>query len=91
VEAELMPLDESELDLHRRARERIREGRLPCTTHYRTWAGHGRDEPCALCDVNIGADEVEYEIETLDAPGVHLFRFHFRCHDAWHYACAEPS
>jgi hypothetical protein len=63
LEAEPMPSDRIELDLRQRARERIREGRLPCITHYRTWGGRGSNEPCALCDVTIGPDEVEYEIE----------------------------
>src|ERR1700722_7584082 len=59
-EAALMPWNEEELK--QRARVRIREGMLPCVTHYRTWGGHGSNEPCALCDLVIGGDEVEYEI-----------------------------
>jgi hypothetical protein len=89
LEAEPMPSDRSELDLRQRARERIREGRLACISHYRTWGGRGSNEPCALCDVTIGRDEVEYEIEALDATSVCLYRFHFRCHDAWQYECAQ--
>jgi len=89
LEAEPMSSDRIELDLRQRARERIREGRLPCITHYRTWGGHGSNEPCALCDATIGHEEVEYEIEALDASRVCLYRFHFQCHDAWQYECAQ--
>src|ERR1700691_172980 len=63
LEAEPMPSDRSEMDLRLLARERIRDVRLPCITHYRTWGGSGSNEPCALCDGTIGPDEVEYEIE----------------------------
>jgi hypothetical protein len=85
-----MPSNRLEHDLRERARERIREGRLPCITHYRTWGGRGRDEPCALCDAVIKPDEVEYEIEALD-PKSRLYRFHFVCHDAWQYECAQVT
>jgi hypothetical protein len=91
LEAQPMPSDRIEQDLEQRAQERIREGHLPCTTHFRTWGGRGSNEPCALCDVVIRSDEVEYEIETLDAPGVRQYHFHFLCHDAWQYACANMS
>ena len=88
LEPPQLPSDRIEQELEQRARQRIREGRLPATTHYRTWGGRGSNEPCALCDVVIRSDEVEYEIETLDAPGRRQYRFHFLCHDAWQYACA---
>ena len=89
LEVEPMPSDRIELDLRQRARERIREGRLPCITHYRTWGGRGSNEPCALCDGTIGPDEVEYEIEPPGATSGSLYRFHFLCHDAWQYECAQ--
>jgi hypothetical protein len=83
--------DRIELDLQQRARERLDEGRLPCLTHYRTWAGRGSNEPCALCDNAIRSDEVEYEIEAADESGARTYRFHFRCHDAWQYECVQAS
>jgi hypothetical protein len=91
LEAQAMPSDRIEQDLEQRAQQRIHEGRLPRTTHYRTWGGHGSNEPCALCDVVIRSDEVEYEIETLEAPGRRQYRFHFLCHDAWQHACAQAT
>jgi len=84
-----MPSDRIGQDLQERARERIRDGRLPCITDYRTWGGRGSGGPCALCDVIISRDEVEYEIEAPDPAGGRLYRFHFLCHDAWQYACAQ--
>jgi hypothetical protein len=91
LEAEPMTSDRIELDLRQRARERIREGRLACIRHYRTWGGRGSDQPCALCDLLIGRDEVEYEIEALDATSELLYRFHFQCHDAWQCECAQAT
>ena len=74
---------------HHSARDaRIMEGRLPCPNDHRTWGGRGSNKPCALCDVTIRGDEVEYEIETRNPSGVQVYRFHFLCHGAWQYACA---
>lgn len=84
-----MPSERLENDLRVRARERIREGRLPRITQYRTWGGRGGNEPCAVCDLLIKRDEVEYEIEVLGPDGLRLYRFHFPCHDAWQYECAR--
>lgn len=86
-----MPSDGLEDDLRARARERIREGRLPCVTIYRTWGGRGSNETCALCDTMIKHDEVEYEVETRDPDSVRLFRFHLPCHDAWQHECAQAA
>ena len=86
-----MPSDRLEDELRMRARQRIRDGQLPCVRHYRTWGGRGSNEPCALCDAVIKHDEVEYEIETRDADSVHVLRFHLPCHDAWHDECAQAA
>jgi len=82
------PVDE---DLRLRARERIHDGRLPNSTHCRTWGGRGSDEPCALCDLIIRPNEVEYEIETLGKDGVRTYCFHFLCHYAWQSECAAED
>jgi hypothetical protein len=87
-QTEAMPSHRIEHDLERRAHARIMEGRLPCPNDHRTWGGRGSNEPCALCDVTIRGDEVEYEIETRNPSGVQVYRFHFLCHGAWQYACA---
>jgi hypothetical protein len=84
-----MSSDRLDDDLRQLARERIREGRLPRITQYRTWGGRGSNEPCALCDLLIKGEAVEYEIEALGPDGIRLYRFHFLCHDAWQYECAR--
>jgi len=87
-----MPPNRSEEEqLRLRARARIRDGRLRCITHYRTWGGRGSNQPCALCDALIRNDEVEYEIETTGTDGAGPYRFHFLCHDAWQYECAQQA
>jgi hypothetical protein len=90
-EVELMPSTSLEDQLRLRARELISDGRLRCIPHYRTWGGRGNNEPCALCDVVIKGDEVEYEIESIGADSARLYRFHFLCHDAWQQECAEAE
>lgn len=86
-----MPSIPLEDELRLRARELISDGRLPCITHYRTWGGRGSDEPCALCDLVIKCDQVEYEIESPGPDNARLYRFHLRCHDAWQDECTEQT
>jgi hypothetical protein len=83
-----MQNDRIGLDLQRRAHERILSGRLPGGNDCRTWGGRGRNLPCALCDISIVNDEVEYEVETSDASGVRQYHFHILCHDVWQQACS---
>ena len=90
-EVELMPSTRLEDELRLRARELISDGRLPCMTQYRTWGGRGSNAPCALCDVLIKRDEVEYEIESLGQDSARLYRFHFLCHEAWQHECAQAT
>jgi hypothetical protein len=86
-----MSATSNEQELQVRARERIREGVLPCPHHYRTWGGRGSDRPCALCDVAIARDQVEYEIEAAGDDGLRLYHFHILCHNAWQYECAQSG
>jgi hypothetical protein len=86
-----MPIIRPEDEMRSRARELIKAGRLRCGEHYRTWGGRGSNEPCALCDVVIRPDEVEYEIEFTDPDGARVYRFHFLCHDAWQHECIPAS
>jgi hypothetical protein len=49
----------------------------------RMWGGRGSGVPCDFCRVQVGPDDVEYEVEAeLDGATV-LLHFHPRCHDAW--------
>lgn len=77
----------SETELRRRARELIRQRRLPTTSPATVWAGMGTGLPCALCAQVVRQDEVEYELEYAGelrpAQGASLYRFHFHCHRSW--------
>ncbi len=86
-----MPPSQLDDELRVRARARIRDGRLRCIPGHRTWGGRGSNQPCALCDAPIRDSEVEYEIEGvgIDSPGP--YRFHFLCHDAWQFECAQET
>jgi hypothetical protein len=90
-EVQLMPSTPLEEELRSRARAMIHDGRLPCSEHHRTWGGRGSNEACALCEVLIKPEEVEYEIESLGPDGARVYRFHFLCHDAWQHECTERS
>jgi hypothetical protein len=86
-----MPLTALEHELRQRARDRIRDGRLPGEIPSRCWGGHGSNAPCSLCDEVIAPGEVEYEIESVEG-GLHrIHRFHFLCHAAWQLECARQE
>src|SRR6185312_5210531 len=44
-------------------RQAIEGGKLPDRAPVRTWGGHGCGAPCAICNEQIGIDEVELELE----------------------------
>jgi hypothetical protein len=49
----------------------------------RMWGGKGSGVPCDFCRVQVGPNDVEYEVEArLDGATV-MLHFHPRCHDAW--------
>ncbi len=77
------PSDRDTEALRARARERMRQGRLPHTKAARTWGGLGTGLPCDLCDAAILASEPEFELQLdLSAPS-HSIRFHRQCHSIW--------
>jgi hypothetical protein len=84
-----MPLTALENELRTLARDRIRDGRLPCTAPLRMWGGQGSEAPCSLCDNRIAKQEIEYEVESFIGEGPQIHRFHFLCHAAWQLECAR--
>jgi hypothetical protein len=76
-------------DLHRRARERIADGRLPARQTVKTFGGYGLDATCSLCDRRIARDEMEYEVETTSAGEARNYRFHLTCHATWLCECRD--
>ena len=69
--------------LRRQAQDRIRQGKLPAHAPLRTWAGPGTEYPCALCDLPITQNEIEFALEFEVSPNTISLRFHSLCHAAW--------
>jgi hypothetical protein len=84
-----VPLTQIEAQLRRRARELIHQGLLPRTSSLNTWGGPANAELCSLCKQPIERDELEYEVEDRFRADVRIYRFHFSCHAAWQFECAE--
>jgi hypothetical protein len=80
-----------ESDLRERARELIREGRLPDRAPARVWGGPGSGIACSLCEQAIPANEMEYEADAAVAGAVHTLHFHFVCHAAWQLECLRAD
>jgi hypothetical protein len=79
----------SERELLQRVQQRIDEGRLPVILPSLISAGYGAGTaPCAVCDLDILADQVIYEID--DPRRVEeLLPFHFACYVVWQRECAH--
>jgi hypothetical protein len=74
------------------ARERIRQGLLPCDPTAKVWGGKGAGEPCSLCDQGIEPAQVEYEVEHQDARGdMKIMRFHMTCERIWRLECTHQD
>ena len=69
--------------LRRQAQDRIRQGKLPAHAPLRTWAAPGTEYPCALCDLPITQNEIEFALEFEVGPNAISLRFHSLCHAAW--------
>jgi len=71
--------------LRDKARAKLREGTLPLVKPSRTWGGPGASLTCAVCDLSIGKDQIEFEVQFVLArvarPAV--FHFHLACFSAW--------
>lgn len=65
-----------------RARRAIATHELPLGVSSRVWGGRGSGKPCSLCGQTIGFNDVEIELDGIDA------RFHSKCHLLWQEACA---
>jgi hypothetical protein len=79
----------SETELLQRVQQRIDEDRLPVILPSLISAGYGAGTaPCAVCDLDILADQVIYEVD--DPRRVdELLPFHFACYVIWQRACAQ--
>lgn len=74
--------------LRERARVALRDGKVPSRHPDRTWGGPGVGATCAICDLPVQHDQVEFEIEFAhdgDDPGLDKFHVHIRCFAAWEF------
>ena len=76
----------SEPELHRMARARIEDGRLPCNPPTHIWGGQGTGVPCEVCGERIAPGEIEYEVQLIAdrPPTCHL---HLHCYEVWLAEC----
>lgn len=80
--------------LRRKARAAVQNGKLPAREPGRTWGGPGVGAPCAVCELPIGRDEMEFEIQFArngDNPGVDKYHVHARCFAAWEFERTEAA
>jgi hypothetical protein len=78
-----------EVVLRARARSAIQDGKLPTRAPDRTWGGPGLGVACAICELPVKKDEMEFEIEfardgNLDT-GLDKYHVHIRCFAAWEF------
>jgi hypothetical protein len=74
--------------LRAKAREVLEAGKLPNRRPDRTWGGPGVGAACAVCDLPVTKDEMEFEIQFAhdgDSPDLDKFHVHIRCFAAWEF------
>jgi hypothetical protein len=69
----MMP-DYERPDLAEVVRRKITAGVLPADVPTKAWVGHGTDATCTICDLLIGPDDLECEVDLPDARTVRLWR-----------------
>jgi hypothetical protein len=76
--------------LREKARQVIRNGKLPGRRPDRTWGGPGVGAPCTICELPVRRDELEFEIqfardEKREDAGLDKYHVHVRCFAAWEF------
>jgi hypothetical protein len=77
-----------EARLRAKARAVVDSGKLPARRPDRTWGGPGVGAVCAVCDLPVTKDEMEFEIQSArdgDNPGLDKYHVHIRCFAAWEF------
>jgi hypothetical protein len=77
--------------LCQRARNAIREGRLPTRTPDRTWGGPGIGAPCAVCDLPVPRDGMQFEIQFAIHGKRDVYHVHTGCYAAWELERMRPA
>ena len=70
------------------ARAAIQARKLPHRKPDRMWGGRGADAGCAVCNIPVTRDEMEFEIEFSaagDTLGPVTHHVHIRCFVAWEF------
>ena len=74
--------------LRERARVAMKNGKIPSGQPDRTWGGPGVGAACSVCDLPIGKDQLEFEIQFVHdgkGPGLDKYHVHVRCFAAWEF------
>jgi hypothetical protein len=74
--------------LREKARGVVRSGKLPSRRPDRTWGGPGVGAICAVCELPVERNEIEFEIQFArdgDNPGLDKDHVHLRCFAAWEF------
>jgi hypothetical protein len=76
-----------EAQLRAKAREVVRQGKLPARSPDRVWGGPGVDAPCTVCGLAVTKSEKEFQIEFEQdgGGGLDKFHVHIRCFAAWEF------
>ena len=78
----------AEQTVRMKAHVAMQSGKIPSCPPDRTWGGPGVGAPCAICDLPVKRDELEFEIQfAFDGavPGLDKFHLHLRCFAAWEF------
>jgi hypothetical protein len=74
--------------LREKARAAVLNGKLPKRRADRTWGGPGVGAECAVLELPVTKDEMEFEIQFAhdgSNPGLDKFHVHIRCFAAWEF------
>jgi hypothetical protein len=77
-----------EEEVRAKVREVLQAGKLPNRRPDSTWGGSGVGAPCAVCDLPITHDQLEFEIQFAHDganPGIDKYHVHVRCFAAWEF------
>ena len=81
-----------EARLREQAREAIEKTRIPQHLPDRTWGGPGVGVACAVCELPVTKDQLEFEIQFAhdgEDPGLDKYHVHIRCFAAWEFERAK--
>ena len=80
--------------LREKARAAVQNGKLPARRPDRTWGGPGVGAECAVCNLPVAKNQMEFEIQFArdgDNPGLDKFHVHVRCFAAWEFERTKVS